>query len=185
MSLHVEITGNGPDLVLLHGWGLHQRYLGRGARRVGARFSGPCRGFAGLWRQSDMPALRSGKSGPGGGSESVPPASMLSAGLGRSGGAALGLDQPQQVQSLMLVGTSPCFVQRTGLAKWNRGENVGGLCERSGQDYVATLLRFLSLAGAQWRECAHGDEIPARGPVCPGRPSAEVLRAGLERTAGE
>jgi pimeloyl-[acyl-carrier protein] methyl ester esterase len=39
MSLYVEMTGDGPDLVLLHGWGLHGGLFAPLVERLSTRFS--------------------------------------------------------------------------------------------------------------------------------------------------
>ena len=38
MSLHVEVVGNGPALVLVHGWGLHGGVFAPLVERLSAEF---------------------------------------------------------------------------------------------------------------------------------------------------
>lgn len=87
---------------------------------------------------------------------------------------------PQQVQRLILVSSTPCFVRRAG---WDHGLSVAVLQEFSTalrQNYAPTLKRFLALqlrGSDRERELlsAMRDTLFARG-----EPDLDALQAGLE-----
>jgi pimeloyl-[acyl-carrier protein] methyl ester esterase len=87
---------------------------------------------------------------------------------------------PAQVRGLVLVGTSPAFVNRPG---WDRGMAPEVLAAFAGElagDYRATLLRFLALQ-ARGGDAARGVIARLRESVfARGDPDPAVLAAGLE-----
>ncbi len=175
--------GNGPDLVLLHGWGMHAGVWNSVAEQLAERFT--------VW-QLDLPGY--------GGSDTVSPytleqvvdvlAPQVPAHVhlcGWSLGALLAQRwarrHPEQVRSLVLVGATPCFVTRED---WDRGvaaKVFDSFAEQLQQDYAATLKRFLSL---QARSGDAAREVIARlrqELFARGEPAMEVLNAGLRLLA--
>lgn len=112
---------------------------------------------------------------------SLPDAGLL---LGWSMGGmvalALAARHPHKVRALVLVATTPSYVNRLGWDKGLTPELLQGFAEGVQTDYRATLLRFLSLqarGGDAAREVIGQlrDSVFARG-----EPDAAVLAAGLE-----
>lgn len=99
--------------------------------------------------------------------------------LGGMVALALAARHPGKVSRLVLVGTSPAFVQREA---WPWGLDpavLAGFAADLGRDYRATLLRFLSLQarGGDAARAVIGrlrDSVFARG-----EPAPETLAAGL------
>jgi pimeloyl-[acyl-carrier protein] methyl ester esterase len=113
-ALHVERLGDGPDLVLLHGWGLHGGVWRALAPRLAESFRvhlvdlpghGHSRdvAFEGLDSVVDAVASRV-------------PAGAAVCGWSLGGLVALRLAarHPSRATALALVSTTPCFVQREG-----------------------------------------------------------------------
>lgn len=180
MSVFVETAGSGPDLVLLHGWGLHGGIFAPLVERLAARFrthavdlpghghsriAGPHR----LDRWTD--AVRG----------AVPAQAVW---LGWSLGALVALkaalEAPAAVQRLVLVAATPRF---TTAPDWPHAQEPALLdrfAEALTQDFRRTVQDFLTLqslgdadARAQVRALrpllfTHGDPDPA------------VLAGGLE-----
>lgn len=174
------MSGRPPELVLLHGWGMHGGVWAQTAERLSASFSVTC---------VDLPGY--------GGRASVSPytlealAAAVAADLptsfalcGWSLGGQLALTiasmMPERVRRLLLVGTNPCFTTRTD---WECGIAPTVFAQFS-QDltgqYEATLKRFLALQ-------VHGDTA-ARQVLTQlrnllfarGKPDTGVLQAGLD-----
>lgn len=112
MSLWHETRGSGPDLVLLHGWGLNSDIWGDFADRLAERYR---------VTMIDLPGL--GRSVPAGDMSLVAAVgALLDAApecahwLGWSLGGQLALavaeQAPEQVKSLSLIAANPCFVAR-------------------------------------------------------------------------
>jgi pimeloyl-[acyl-carrier protein] methyl ester esterase len=172
-----------PELVFLHGWGLH-----------GGIWQETAAGLAGGWAV-DAPDL------PGyGGTSTVSPytAQTLAQDLadrqagpcilcGWSLGGMVALAwaalRPEQVQGLILVGTSPVFMNRQN---WDQGmapEVLRGFAEALARDYRATLLRFLSLqarGGDAAREVINRLRLTV---FSQGEPDSSVLASGLDLLA--
>ncbi len=181
--LHIDKIGHGPDLVLLHGWGMHggiwdgvrdalaQQFrlhvvdlpgYGASVHREPYTLAELARAVAQAMRQS-MPQA----------------AHVCGWSLGGQVALRLALDFPERVQSLVLIGTTPCFRQR---ADWPHGMDDATLEEfaRSLEaDYAGTLKRFLSLQARSGDDAraviaALREKLFARG-----EPSLAALRAGL------
>jgi pimeloyl-[acyl-carrier protein] methyl ester esterase len=178
--LHIETVGQGPDLVLLHGWGMH-----------GGVWSPVVPQLAQSFRLHivDLPGL--GLSEPcdpytldalvGRVAEAVPNNVTM---CGWSLGGLLAMRWakllPQQVRQLVLVGATPRFVSGEG---WNNGidpEVFRQFAAQVGADYRGTLSRFLALQ-------AHGGDaakdtirqLRERFFERPGG-SPQTLQAGLD-----
>ena len=145
MKLHVETLGDGPDLVLMHGWSMHGEVCHGLAERLAARF------------RVHVPDL------PGHGrsrGERLPELAHLAAGLadlfptathlcGWSLGALVAmrwaLDRPSQVRRLALIAATPRFPAGDG---WQAGSALGDLeafARALHEDYRGTLERFIAL----------------------------------------
>lgn len=170
-----------PHLTFLHGWGLH-----------GGIWSAVLDTLGGLAVAPDLPGY--------GVAPAVAPytadalADDLAARLpghrvvcGWSLGGMVALAwaarHPEQVDGLILVGTSPVFVRRPDWPHAMAPEMLDGFAHGLAGDWRATLLRFLSL------QARGGDEARAviarlREVVfARGEPSAAILAAGLELLA--
>lgn len=180
MSLHVEISGNGPDLVLLHGWGMHSGIWGSVRDELARDFRVhavdlPGYGASPACQPYDLQQVTREVA-------SVLPAQARVIGWSMGGLVALrlALNPVCQVERLMLMGTSPCFVQRPDWSCGIDGEILRTFAADLERDYAATLLRFLSL---QVRNGEHVRTVLKYLRVAlfsRGIPSAEVLRAGLD-----
>lgn len=145
MSLYCDRVGDGPDLVLVHGWGMN----------------------AAVW-EALMPTLSqqyrvSVVELPGhGGSGAVvaadladwarqvlavapPRAWWLGWSLGGQVALQAALDQPQRVAGLMLVGATPRFVQGDGWPCAMPVKTFHLFADALADDPNATLMRFLAL----------------------------------------
>lgn len=180
MSLHVEVSGQGPDLALLHGWGMHGGIWDSVRADLAEHFRVhavdlPGYGASPACRPYDLEQLTQRVA------RSLPPqVGVIGWSLGGLVAQRLAMRQPRQVTKLMLVGTSPCFVQR---ADWHCGieaEVLRAFAHELEHDYAATLLRFLSL------QVRNGESVRAVlktlrvALFARGVPDARVLQAGLD-----
>ena len=178
-ALHLETVGQGADLVLLHGWGMH-----------GGIWDGVRDALAAKYRLHivDLP-------GYGASAQQDPytlaalaqlvaqcmpqPAHVCGWSLGGQVAMQLALDFPRRVNKLVLLSTTPCFRQRED---WPHGMGDTTMREFAHSlelDYVATLKRFLSL---QARSGDDAREVIAalRAKLFErGEPPLATLRGGL------
>ncbi len=177
MALHVERHGSGPDLVLLHGWGLHGGVWSALAARLATSFRVHVVDLPGHGGSRD--ALLAGLDGLVDAVAEVTPVGARVCGWSLGGLAALRLAarHPAQVAALALVSTTPCFVRRDdwphAMAPETLADFALGAAHRSGTHHpqVRQPQRAGRAAGA--RADARTGRAPSRPcravPGCPGR----------------
>lgn len=168
-----------PALTLLHGWGLHGGVWDalRAALPGQAMHAPDLPGYYGT--PTVTPYSAEGLADAI--APSLPDACLL---LGWSMGGmvalALAARHPHKVKALVLVATTPSYVNRAGWDKGLTPELLQGFADGVRNDYRATLLRFLSL---QARGGDAAREVIARlrdSVFARGEPDAKTLADGLE-----
>lgn len=179
-QIHTEIYGQGPVVVMIHGWAMHSGIWRNFARQLARHCQVIC---------VDLPGH--------GRSEAVEPFSLRHIGdavlkaipvqkftlLGWSLGATVAMDIadrfPERVKSLIVLAGNPHFVQKHD---WPgvKAETLDGFAELLKANVPQTLMRFLAL---QVNGLSHGKDLlqtlKATLQECP-PPRSEVLQAGLE-----
>jgi pimeloyl-[acyl-carrier protein] methyl ester esterase len=145
MSLHIEQQGAGPNLVLIHGWGMHGGVWRPLVKRLSQHFTLhiadlPGMGFSDPIEPSHLHAVAEKVADvlPGN-------ADICGWSLGGQVAMRIALLQPDRVRRLVLVGTTPKYVNSTD---WPNGIDAKVFQQFAAQiaaDYQNTLLRFLSL----------------------------------------
>lgn len=177
-TIYLEEAGSGPPLVLLHGWGLHGGVWERSARELAGRYR---------VIRPDLPGF--GRSAPHEGVWSAPSlAGRLAAALPRGavwigwslgGLLALAAAPSASPARLVLVGSTPRFVQGEGWPHALAASVLEGFAEELERDYRATLLRFLALQ-ARGSERAREELRGLREILfAHGEPAPAALRGGL------
>jgi pimeloyl-[acyl-carrier protein] methyl ester esterase len=180
VSLQVDRTGSGPDLVLLHGWGLHS-----------GAWDGVIADLAGSFRVHalDLPGHGLSAAMPAASFEQAVEA--VAAAIPRDGlvcGWSLGglfaqrlaRDHPERVRALALVGATPCFVERDG---WAAAMKVSTFCEFEAglaTDMEATLARFVRLAALNGAEARAAIRLLSRRMPQRGTPDLAGLARALD-----
>lgn len=180
MTLHVERFGIGPDVVLLHGWGLHGGVWRPLVPRLGERFRlhlvdlpghGHSRGaaFEGLDAVADAVA------------RCVPEGATVGGwSLGALVAMRLATRHPRLAARLAFVSATPCFVQRADWPHAMARETLDGFAEGLRLLPARTIRTFVNLnalGGPQARERMR--ELAALLAER-GSPSEPSLRAGLD-----
>ena len=177
--LHIDTSGHGPDLVLLHGWGMHGGIWDGMRETLGEKFrlhvvDLPGYGASAHREPYTLSELAHAVA------EAAPEHSHVCGwSLGGQVAMRMALDFPVQVDKLILLGTTPCFRQHDD---WEHGMDDATMKEFARsleQDYAGTLKRFLSL---QARSGEDAREVIAalRAKLFErGEPSLDTLRAGL------
>ena len=112
-TLHVEVRGTGPDLVLLHGWALHGGMWGPWLDQLAAHARLHIVDLPGHGRSTALPGTTDLASLARAVSTSVPAGAAI-VGWSRGGMLALELarQRPADVAALVLIATTPSFVER-------------------------------------------------------------------------
>lgn len=145
MSLWSETRGSGPDLVLLHGWGLSSAIWGDFADRLAESYRVTLIDLPGLGHSAATDDM----------SLDAVVASLLATApesahwLGWSLGGQLALaaaeHAPERVKSLSLIAANPCFVARDGWPCAMAPELFNAFVESLADNEAKTLQRFAAL----------------------------------------
>lgn len=198
------VSGSGSPLLLIHGWGMHGGMWGSVAERLAQNFRVmavdlPGHGFSAVSREREvvsgkcqaddlLHAPHSPLSTPCFlldtivdqlAAQFTEPLTVCGWSLGGQVALRWALRHPQQVERLVMVASTPCFVQLDG---WKHALSVEILEEFAAnlqKNYALTLKRFLSLqmrGSEQEREmlAVLRDELFSRG-----EPELEALQSGL------
>ena len=184
MTLHVETAGEGPDVVLLHGWGMHSGIWSELMRGLAPRFrvhavdlpgygaSPACKPYA-LERIASELAVQMPKL-----------CTVCGWSLGGQVALAWARGAPRQVRRLALIATTPCFVRRDDWPHAVAARLLREFAQELAADYDGTLRRFLSL---QARGDTQAEQVARRlrETLLPrGRSDTHVLQQGLEILLG-
>ena len=178
MPLHIEIVGDGPPLVLVHGWGLHGGVFAPLVERLADRFQMHLVDLPGHGNSREDPTPLTLQATVAEILARTPPAVWLAWSLG--GLFALhAASVSAQVRALVLIAATPRFV---------RGEDWPHAVEASvfkqfgkdlQQDYRGTLERFLAL-DTIGSEHARAELRTLKGNLyARGEPSPQALQQGL------
>ncbi|MFZ2161694.1 MAG: alpha/beta fold hydrolase [Sideroxyarcus sp.] len=165
MNLHVEVTGSGAPLVMLHGWGMHGGVWTDTVRKLAADFQVhnvdlPGYGYsrdAGWVERSDthrrspendgyryaQPILRAIVDEL---SSAFPePINLCGWSLGGIIAQHWAAREPEKVRRLILVNSTPCFAARDDWACGMPQETLAQFAAELEKNHAATLRRFLAL----------------------------------------
>ena len=176
----MQTRGSGPDLVLIHGWGLHGGIWDRFVPLLGTHFRVSCVDLPGhgrsVWQgEETLDAMTDAVL-------SVAPASAAWLGWSLGGLVATraAVMAPGTVTALVTIASSPCFVRRPDWQSALLPALLDMFAAELAQDYVRTLNRFLAL---QVRGSDSYVEVlkTLRALLqAHGEPDAAGLRAGLQ-----
>ncbi len=180
MSLHVEVRGQGPDLVLLHGWALHGGMWGPWLDELALHAHLHLVDLPGHGHSPWAPGLAGLADLARAVGHIVPQGAVL---VGWSLGGMIALElarqHPRRVSALVLLATTPRFVAG---GDWPHGMDTTVLDEFArglGEDHRGTVQNFLALQ-------ARGDEraldtlrLLRRNLDAHGPPDPRALDAGL------
>ena len=178
-ALHVETTGSGPPLVLLHGWAMHGGVFAPLVERLRDRHTLHVVDLPGHGRSRDCPVPLQLDACVEAIAAIVPVAPWCGWSLGGLIALQAAATRPAKVPALAMLCASPRFVRGDD---WRHGVSAaifGEFAEGLRGDYRATLDRFIALEAfgsehAREEIRALRDELFARG-----EPAPAVLADGL------
>lgn len=179
-KLHVEVVGDGPPLVMLHGWAMHGGIFRPLSQRLQQRFrlhivDLPGHGHSRQVKVADdraevIDALCA----------IVPPARWLGWSLGGLLALQAAIARPECVSGLIVICGSPCFVRRDAWPNAVEAEVFRQFARDLGSDYPGTIDRFMALE-AHGSDQMRADLRELRAHVFErGDPDPAVLNQGLQ-----
>jgi len=180
MQLYTQTSGTGPDLVLVHGWGLHGGIWGRFVPLLEAHFRVTCVDLPGHGRsdwqgEGTLDAMTEAVL-----SVAPAPAAWLGWSLGGLVATRAALMVPGKVTALVTIASSPCFVRKPGWPSAMLPVLLDTFAAELAQDYVRTLNRFLALQVRGSNRYGEVLKTLRALLLAHGEPDAAGLRAGLE-----
>jgi pimeloyl-[acyl-carrier protein] methyl ester esterase len=148
MNIFVEQLGNGPPLVLLHGWGLHSGLWGPLVDELAEHFNVvlvdlPGHGYSDKPQTLTVDAMAQAV---GVALETIrQPAIMLGWSMGAFVAFELARRFPGRFNRLVWITGTPSFVKRPGWDVGMEPQTLENFAEGLKQDYRTTLKRFISL----------------------------------------
>lgn len=145
MSLYIDTRGSGPDLVMLHGWGLHGGLFGPVIEPLSSHFRLHLVDLPGHGRSPMPEGDYSIETVASQIATAVPPGAAW---LGWSLGGRIALQAAASgaaIKELILVGTNPCFTQRPDWPHAMPEQELEQFAASLRDNYKSTLQRFLAL----------------------------------------
>lgn len=180
MSLHVERIGDGEPLLLIHGWGMHGGVWEAVAEQLAESFSVhivdlPGYGFSIEQEANTLDAMVDELS-----AVFAEPLAVCGWSLGGQVAMRWAAREPDKVQRLILVASTPCFSARADWGFGMEAEVLEKFAAELEQNHAATLRRFISL---QLRGSENERELLAlmrERLFSRGEPDIGALRRGLK-----
>ena len=180
MSLHVEIFGSGKPLVMLHGWGMHGGIWGSAAGQLAQHYRVHCVDLPGYGASVGLAQYNLDEIVQRLAAHFTEPVSVCGWSLGGQVALRWAQRHPAQVSKLVLVASTPCFVQREGWLYAMAADTFQDFAASLLQNHVQTLRRFIAL---QVRGSEHEREVLAdmRARLFSrGEPDVTTLCSGLD-----
>ena len=179
-SLHVEVIGEGPPLVLLHGWAMHGGVFAPLVERLSSRFALHLVDLPGHGRSRDSAVPLQLEACVEAIAAQVPRAPWCGWSLGGLVALHAAATRAERVPALAMLCANPCFVRGED---WKYGVSADvfrSFADGLRNDYRGTLELFVALEAfgsdhAKDEIRALRNELFARG-----EPAAHVLADGLE-----
>jgi pimeloyl-[acyl-carrier protein] methyl ester esterase len=180
--LHVDVTGNGSPLLLIHGWGMHGGVWEDVAQKLAAEFrvhsvdlpghgKSPWIKDQGTKIENWVDALSA---------QFTEPINVCGWSLGGQIALHWAAREPAKVRRLILVGSTPCFTRRKDWLFGIESDVLERFAAELEHNHVATLRRFIAL---QLRGSENERELLAlmrERLFSRGEPEKDALRGGLE-----
>jgi pimeloyl-[acyl-carrier protein] methyl ester esterase len=179
MGLHVEVSGQGEAVLLLHGWGMHGGVWEDVAARLAHEFTVHCVDLPGHGASELSGAFTLEHVVAQLDAQFTEPVNVVGWSLGGIIAQQWAAHAPQKIRRQVLVASTPCFANR---ADWHYGmppETLALFASELEQNFSATLRRFLAL---QVRGSENERELLQRlreKLLSRGEPALAALRGGL------
>jgi pimeloyl-[acyl-carrier protein] methyl ester esterase len=170
---------NVHPMAFLHGWGTHPVIWEPLQTHFPNLYAMPLPGYAGSAMAKTLDEMSSNIAG-----QIQDRAVLVGWSLGAQVAMRIALNQPEKISRLVLIGATPCFVNREDWAHGVADEVFEQFSMSLAEDYAGTIRRFLSL------QAQGSDEVRTvlaelrRRLLAQPRPAEGALEAGLDILRG-
>jgi pimeloyl-[acyl-carrier protein] methyl ester esterase len=179
VKLHVERSGSGPDLVLLHGWGLHSGVWSEALAGLARRFRVHAIDLPGHGYSRDVVVTKFDDAAQLV-AACVPDGAIVCGwSLGGLIAQRIAVEDSPKVHAVALASSTPCFVQREDWPHAMKPATLAAFASSLREDYAATLQNFVRLNALHGARGGEALRTFARHVSARGAPSIAALEAGL------
>jgi pimeloyl-[acyl-carrier protein] methyl ester esterase len=181
MSVAVTTIGNGPNLILLHGWGLNGAVWDSIVEPLAAFYTLHIVDLPGHGQSSHIAAATADEMVNTLDSlfASIDSTHVLGWSLGGQVALALAQRHPTKIQSLILVATTPKFVATVDWPHGIKANVLGDFAKRLSTNYAATIRNFLTLQALNQDQIRPTIALLQKSVLARGAPNIENLMHGL------
>ena len=181
MNLFTQTTGNGPELVLLHGWGMNGDVWEGILPTLSKNFRTTIVDLPGHGRSIDCPTDYTLPNLSAALADIIPQqANLIGWSLGGMIASQFALDNPQKVNKLVLVASAPQFVRDESWPDGTDADVLDSFADGLKQSYQKTINRFITIQ-AMGSDHAREEQRTLRERVFRhGNPQAAALEGGLD-----
>ena len=148
MKLHVQSFGEGTDIVLLHGWGLHAEVWSDVAQQLATRFRVTLIDLPGHGRSAPIEDYSLSRVAASIAEVAPPHAIWLGWSLGGIVAMHIATTLPSRVTALILVASTPQFVRDDDWAHAMDGAVLESFAQALQENHAQTVQRFLALVAS-------------------------------------
>ncbi len=180
MSLHVDVTGSGEPLVMLHGWGMHGGIWSRAATLLAEHYRVHCVDLPGHGASPAPEMFTLGSVVESLVAQFDGPVTLCGWSLGGEIALHWAVRHPEKIKRLVLVASTPCFAAREDWLCGMPHDTLQHFAAELGANHAATLRRFLAL---QVRGSEGERDVLAElreSLFSRGEPHMNALRGGLD-----
>ncbi len=180
MNLFTQTLGNGPDVVLLHGWGMNADVWEGILPALTKQFRVTLLDLPGHGRSLDSLADYSLQNLAASIEPFVPRNAMLAGwSLGGMIATQLTLNNPVNIRKLVLVASAPQFVRDDTWPDGTDAEVLDGFARDLKQNYQQTIKRFIAIQAMGSEHVREQQHILRERMFRHGNPQPAALEAGL------
>ena len=181
MTLFTRSTGQGPDVVLLHGWGMNGDVWEDILPALSPRYRTTIVDLPGHGRSVDSLDDYTLANLARAVAAAIPtPAIVVGWSLGGMVATQLALDNPAQVTKLILVASAPQFVRDASWPDATDDTILKGFADELTQNYQQTIKRFIAIQALGSDHAREQQRILRERVFRHGQPHPAALEGGLE-----
>lgn len=179
--MHIDGGGNGPDLVLIHGWAMHGGIFAPLRAALEPHFRVHSVDLPGHGRSRAVPVSRLElRACAAAIADATPPAIWIGWSLGGLVALQAALDHHSQVRGLVAIASSPRFVAAPDWPAGIPASTFADFASGLATDFHATVERFLALETLGSPNAQADLRALKKVAFAHGEPTLQALQAGLD-----